>query len=197
MKRPAFTLVEILISAAIFATLTSIVFFNFSNQNRRFSLSQAAAQITTLLQQMLNNAQSGITFQGAVPKGYGITFTTGTSGQFQSYADLDPDGTGPQTANTVYSGSSEFLGTQLLPKYTALYCLSSGNQAYSRLDVLYGTPSGRMVARGYIGASTTPVTISAQVRVVVRDTRLLTCYQVTAVPGIGSLNRQSTTCTCP
>lgn len=200
MKRPAFTLIEILVSAAIMGTLTTIVFFNFSRQNQKQALADTIGTIGTELQHMTANAQSGILLNGAVPTQYGLHFDLfeldgSAKKSFITFGDLNPINS---TATLYDSGGGEVIQTFKFPKTVTMYCISNiAGQEYSRLDLGYGLPGGKFTAVGTLRAPATTVAVTTETRVTLRDSRTNACRRIILRPGVTTFSQQQlTSCSC-
>jgi prepilin-type N-terminal cleavage/methylation domain-containing protein len=195
MKRPAFTLVEIMISAGIMSVLTAIVFFNFSQQNIKQALTQSIGTITTELQHALANAQSGITLDATnePPVQFGVSFSALTS--FDSFGDVQAI-----TPNTrYYNGGTEKIQTFSFQKKVELYCLSTkGGVRYTNADIGYFLPSGKLSIMATAQGQSAPQSITDEFRITLRDTRSGNCQRVTLVAGVSTFSQKNlTSCSCP
>ncbi|MBI3572888.1 MAG: prepilin-type N-terminal cleavage/methylation domain-containing protein [Candidatus Kerfeldbacteria bacterium] len=112
-----FTLVEMLISIAIFALLTVVIFSNFAGEKDRSSTKRAAEQLQVDLQAMQNNAQSGVPDQSTgalVTKALPVNVTITT---LISYDNLVPTNPPPGSLSIAYStpnGTASIKGDDLM-----------------------------------------------------------------------------------
>lgn len=204
MKRPGFTLVEIMLSAGIMAVLTTIVFFNFSRQNQKQALTQAIGTIGTEVQHMTANSQSGIlmtTVTPAVtPAQYGLRFELNDSfgaprKNFSTFGDFQPVAT---PAALYDNGGTEPLQTYTFQNHVAMYCLSSSTGTeYSRIDLGYALPGAKFTAVGNVKNTATIAAITSEIRITLRDDRTNECQRIRLVPGVTTFSQQKlATCTC-
>lgn len=198
MKRRGFTLIEILVSTAIFAVITTIVFIDFASQSNRTALNLAVQQLNTDLQDMLNNSQAGVVFDaiGKPPLGYGISFTldTVTPANNTSYTEFADKGVGdPLVADKQYTDSSELLLTKNLPPKTMVNRISDATLTYSRVDLTYSLPGSRLAAYGISGVQPMAQIITP-IHIQLKNARLNTCQELVLVPGQPTITIQNITC---
>ena len=92
-SKRGFTLVELLVSMAIFIVLVSVTLVNMRAGETSKTLRYAAQEFTSQLERMRNFSQTGATSGGMVPRGgYGISFAYGSDAtvSYTAFADKDP-----------------------------------------------------------------------------------------------------------
>jgi len=99
-----FTFIELVIVLSIFAILTGITMFNFTDFNSNVSLRNLVHEVAMQINQAQNEAISGrynsAGFVGDEAPSYGVYFNIATPNQFIYFADLNKDG--------IYNNSSVF-----------------------------------------------------------------------------------------
>jgi len=94
--KPAFTLIEMVISISIITIVTALFIVNYHSANKRTDLTMAAQNLVSDLHLAQNNAlglvKYGLGSSAAVPPGgWGISFATSTN-SYTLFADLDAPG---------------------------------------------------------------------------------------------------------
>lgn len=189
-RRPSFTLIEIMVSVAIFAILTSIVFASLAQEKSRAAIKQAADQFAVDLQDMQNRAQSGIITSGVTAAGYGLLFTYPPGNSYQTFVDATG---GTYTADLYDSGASPdpTLLTRTLSSNIRIIKLTDSTNipSYNRADVVFHVPNATVSLLGNISTSLTNLTIK------LKNIQLNVCYAVSIQKTGGTVTkRQLSTC---
>lgn len=85
------TIMELVVSIAIFMMLTLVVVVNTRSDSTGAILDEAAAMLASDLRKIQNNAMTGLTQDKLFPAGYGFFFDTATPTQYLLFADMDGD----------------------------------------------------------------------------------------------------------
>lgn len=188
-KHSGFTLIELIISIAIITIISSVLFINFANQNRRTAVRQAANQIALDLQKMYSDAQAGKLQAGSTVRGYGLSFETTQTSYNRFFDSLAlPDGDG------YFTNSSELIASRSLPlspdiEISAIQEMltAGGSIARTRADLLYGVPGASVTVRT---GNPMPLSITTnRIIITVRHTTLTTLFDcVSVTPSIGAVN---------
>lgn len=187
--RRGFTLIEIMISTAIFAILTTIVFFDFASQSARSALPLAVEQLNTDFQDMLNNSQAGVIFDSIsdTPKGYGLSITLdavtpANNTSYTTFADLKVGAT--EVGNGQFDGAAELIQSRTLPPRVIISQISiDPTVLYDRTDFTYSLPGSRLAVSGIPRGQASMVSITQQVHIVLKNVRNSTCSQMDLQPG--------------
>lgn len=196
-KRPAFTIVELLVSMAIIGILTA-VFISGLNQQRFVSLARRTAEkISTDIQAMQNSALSGQAITGVRPNGYGAYFNLATKGVYRTFGD----GT-PIDNKLTLSPPDYLIQTVTLDKTMTVSKLeisgkdSGGVQVTDaltgQLNIVYSVPGGT-VSTVAIPAPSRAVPPYAQAAITVKNSKQNVCYAVTVDLATGTVSARSTT----
>jgi prepilin-type N-terminal cleavage/methylation domain-containing protein len=184
-NRRGFTLIELIISVAIITLLSAVLFINFSNQNRRASVRQAATQIALDLQKMYSKAQAGLEQGGATQLGYGLSLQT-TQGSYSQFFDTTA------AADSVYTDATELLQFRNLPANIVISSIQLKPRVgptvnVSRADVLYKVPGATLSAKA--GNPTPLSTTTSRIIITVQHATLTSLSQCVAItPAIGAVN---------
>lgn len=180
-----FTLIEILISIAIFAILTAIIFFNFANEKNRTAIKSAANQIGVDVQAMQTNALGGVVTSGVAQGGYGAHFDVGYYDRYILFAD--------GLSGTPYeydAGADQVVATQQWAESTKvrIASLSGDGDAFSKADVTFAVPSGKAIitAEKLGGSTVTPTSLD----IFLHQSSLNVCYSLTIRSNVGTINKR-------
>lgn len=184
-SRTGFTLIEILISIAIFAILTAIIFFNFANEKKRTAIKSAADQIGVDVQAMQTNALGGVVTGGSAQGGYGVHFDVDRYDQYILFAD------GLSGTPYVYdAGIDQVVTTQQWAASTGVRIgsLASDTAAARTADVTFVAPSGKAIitAKDMAGNPLTPTSLI----IFLNQSSLNVCYSLTVRSNVGTINRR-------
>ncbi len=103
-----YTLVELLMVAAIVSVMSVIAFANYGENRKNVVLRQAAQQLVLDLRQVQNMAMNVTLIGGGIPSGgFGVHFNASPSSSYILYADTDN--------NKIYTGISEKFPTSTSP----------------------------------------------------------------------------------
>lgn len=86
----AFTIIELLISIAIMATITALGVATFTNYNEEKQLKSASAQLAAKIGELRLRAFAGQRVESAVPKIFGVQ-VEGDMASYSLFADFDGD----------------------------------------------------------------------------------------------------------
>ena len=208
------TLIELLVSIAIFAVLTTIIFTSLSQEKNRSAIKQAASQLQVDLQDMQNKSQSGVTAPdtscsggannriicsapgdcpgGACvdqpPYGYGIDFNiNGVS--YLEFADM------PGMAINLYDAGNDIglytrsLGPNIVIAKMSFTGTSPPSNTTTRLDPVFAGTKGDALLRVNGGYGDTAT-------IVLKHTKLNLCYAVSIQKAGGTVTKRSLV-TCP
>lgn len=120
-----FTLLELLISAAIIVVLSAMVLANTGGGTAQYSVENASAQVALELRKAEALANASTQFQGKLPTGYGVHFEVGKNPVL--FVELDTD--------YLYT-PGEAYETLALPLGVAVQSLSGGQG----LDIFFLPP---------------------------------------------------------
>ena len=161
-NKKAFTIIELLVSAAIIITITLLVVFNLKGINQKSTLEFEAEKLSSLLRRAHINTLIGLTDAGIRPPGgYGVQITQCAAGScsYILFADkcADPcvldyqyDG-GPPVGVDVLIQQLEILGDNVFVSLV---------QPVGPLNIVFAPPSGQV----YINGATTPVSATTTLR---------------------------------
>ena len=191
-KHPGFTLIEVMISTAIFAILTTMIIVNFMRRSDEDAVKQSTNQIVLDLQQMMTAAQSGQKYLGASIGGYGVYINNyGTNlNSYIKYADIDSNGT--------WTGTNETIAIRkLLPSQSPLVRFigfSTTFSSYFFLNVGYAVPGAGITLKGKLLEGNPWSAITDPVIIKLKHTKksLYSCIQITPI-GVGVVTK----ITCP
>ncbi len=183
--RPAFTLLELMVTIAITGFLTTILFSTFSLEKNRNFIKSSVRTLQNDFQAMQTNAQSGVLTGAVVPAGYGVYVpnagTTGTLGTtYIIFADTDNSGT--RNSNTL-----EDIRTVTFTTASGVR-ISKISGAYTQLDTVYSTPNGTALITGL----TIPVHPTSAT-LYLKRTKPDVCYAVTITAGVGTISQKKLT----
>jgi prepilin-type N-terminal cleavage/methylation domain-containing protein len=142
--RPAFTLIEMVVSISIITIMAALFIVNYRSANKRTDLTMAAQNLVADLHLAQNNALGLVKYNNAVPPdGWGISFATSTN-SYTLFADLDKPGDpdylkyDPITEGIVNYGAR----TTYLPAEISIDGLdtSGGSQPNNRVNVTFLPP---------------------------------------------------------
>lgn len=179
-----FTLLEILISTAIFAFLTAIVYVGFNQERDRSSVQRAAEQLQVDIQQMQNNAMSGIVLPtGDTASAYGIHIDrTSPYTNYTLYAVKKVDGTNVELKQTSVAA----MGDNIIARID-----TTPPSVVDSLDLAFAVPTGAVTAT--IVPAVTPPPSNVSIRL--KNTKLNICYAVDVHPAVGTvIQRQFKSC---
>lgn len=202
-RRPAFTLLELMITTVIMGILVAIIFGNYSRERPRADLKAAIQRLQDDLKSMQSKAQGGVLTSGVKRFGYGVYFN-------KSYTVPSP----PNPANTFgYPTYADGLNPGIpqsegyhenteppdfdifkrpFPKdIRILHIYDAGATEYTRADAVYTVPNGRMTINAFPG----PVQLTT-LRIILKHYRINQCYMVTIVAPIGTVSTRQLTTSC-
>ncbi len=82
-----FTLTELLVVLAIIGVISTMVFANYRQGEKQFSLQRSSFAVGQNIRNAQNMAMGAVTVGGSVPTGYGIYFDISNPGQYVVFAD--------------------------------------------------------------------------------------------------------------
>jgi prepilin-type N-terminal cleavage/methylation domain-containing protein len=101
-----FTLIEMLVSLAIFVIVTGLVVGRYSNYNSGILLTNLAYEVALSVRQSQNNALNVREYNGPLGAtfnaGYGVHFDMADSKMYRLFADMPTDTNNPSTGNRHY-----------------------------------------------------------------------------------------------
>lgn len=189
-SRPAFTLIELLISIAIVGILSAMMFNNFAKEKDRNAIKGIVHKLQTDLQGIQTNAQSGVQTTGATSLlGYGIAIPTGGA-TYRVFAEQNNSGRYDVVDPADISLRVVTLPTGVTVSKITGIPASTTVTTYTGLDVLYKTPNGTATITnpGY-GALSSAV-------IYIKSTKLNLCYAITVTAGVGTISQKQLSASC-
>ncbi len=161
-SQKGFTLIDLIVSMAIFSVLTGAVIVNFRAGSRNDSVRRGAQIIASTLREAQTMTLSGTELSdGSFPTGgYGVRVSTDNTNALIVFADSDDSGT--------YTDATEDVRTVTLPQEVTF---SIG----STLDVLFSAPDASIFFNGAISSDTEEITVQA---VAADITQTVTIYRL-------------------
>lgn len=192
--RRGFTLLELLISAAIIAIITTVMFGDYVKKNQAAAVRQGANQIVTDMQKMYTYAQAGHQEAGYKTTGYGLSVRQ-TITYYFTFFDRDDE---IYPRDYIYSDGTELLANRKLPADTRVQNITIYDPNYnngvpyttSRIDLMYQIPGATLTANRWAGPTATTARMVIKVQHTKR-TSLVSCVSVTPILGVVNL------VTCP
>ena len=194
-----------MITVAIFAFLTVIIFSSFANDRSRSAAKQAASQMQVDIQAAQNSAQSGLLYNGSpvnvLPSAYGVEVRTGTS--YTLFADGTFVPGSSSQANFMYDSTGtngEILRTKNLAtnlqivqlKFTDAICTSTPAKCTdTKAAITFSIPT-----TSHLFIKDTSGTQRDAVDIVIKQTKLNLCYLVSVKASTATINRRQLTA-CP
>lgn len=226
-RQSGVTIIELLVSVAIFAIITGVVLIGFVGSGKHNQLRLAADALANDLRRLQSSAIGGEEINGAVPAGFGISFDfTGatTNRQYSLFGDTMTYVSGVncspganQRNDTFLSGATclsepkfanspvQFPGTIILEKmYIGGTLIDSNNQR--RADITFKTPEAIVHAHyGSSFSSHDPATAfylptpatNQTVIMCLKHTQLNLYRKVTLLGATGQITIGNATPTCP
>lgn len=146
------TMIELLVSIAIFAIVTAVVLVGFVGSRKHGELRLAADQLVNDLRRLQTAAIAGQAVGGSVPKGFGLTIDFTNARQYHLFADTmtrggSDCGAGANQRNDIFLGGTCAAEPQVqaavaLPGAVRIDKLYIGSLAITtgRTDVAFTTP---------------------------------------------------------
>lgn len=142
-----FTLAELLVVIGIIALISTVVFANYRQGEKHFSLQRASYALVQDIRSAQNMAMGARTVAGVVPEGYGIYFNTSTPTQYKIFAD-NGDG--------LYGGGDTDVTTLQFESGIAITSLSTGGT----LSVVFFPPDPSVLISGNELITSASITIN-------------------------------------
>lgn len=157
-----FTLVELLVVISIIAVISAIVFANYRQGEKQFSLQRSAYKLTQDIRRAQNMAMASREVGGAVPEGYGIYLNTTNPTQYILFADEGNGlyGSGDTDVETLgLEAGISITGLSPASPLTIVFyppdptVLISGNTEINSASITlnYGGGSGKTVSVNKVG----------------------------------------------
>lgn len=184
IKAPGFTLVELLISIAIFLLITAMVLVSFRSGQYRDELAGAAQVIQASLREMQTATFSGSailcssTLQPVEPVGgYGVHFQPGA--QPIAFADCGDPGNSYAATYRYKAASDPLIKTVQLPNSSRTNLTALSPSDAGGLDIMFSKTAEAPVVNGNQNYSGSNLTITLQHTV----TNSLVCVEVNPITG--------------
>jgi prepilin-type N-terminal cleavage/methylation domain-containing protein len=142
-----FTLVELLVVIGIIAVISAIVFANYRQGERQFSLQRSSYSLVQDIRSAQNMAMGARSVGGTVPEGYGVYFNSSLPDQYILFAD-NGDG--------LYGAGDTDIDTLYLETGITITNLSTGGT----LTVVFSPPDPRVSISGNEGITSASITIN-------------------------------------
>ncbi len=145
-KQYGFTLVELIVSIAIIAVLTTMAINNFRGSNEKNILDNEAERVASVIRQMHINSLIGQTVNGERPRSFGFNLQTcvysGTPTIFCHYtafADNEANG----TVDYKYDSGDDILQTiTTFDKNIEFTAINVGGSSLDELNIIFIPPQG-------------------------------------------------------
>ncbi|KKW36713.1 MAG: hypothetical protein UY81_C0016G0008 [Candidatus Giovannonibacteria bacterium GW2011_GWA2_53_7] len=217
-----FTLVELMISIAIFGFITGIMVWNFSNVRQADTLRKSAERLAADLQLVQNMAMTGRTIENGVPiGGYGVHFNRTTNNTIyylfadrESFDNLTQTCPGsPPIRNERYDfqiiapagcpgshctcdGTNDDLEVPdspvALPEAVVIDSITVSSAAQSIVDIAFQPP--KPIPYVGFGEITQDSQIGRTVQIILKHTNTNKCRRVTVVGASGQISVASLPC---
>jgi len=159
LRKRGFTLIEVLIVVAITVLLSGLVFANYKDSQKRYSLAQAIQKLASEIRRVQNMAISGKEIAGVCEGdvgqpcyGYGVKVEEGEDDSYKIYADWNDD--------HVFKGSDDKVAeTIYLPSVIRIQSVSPDDE----LNIFFKPPDPITYINGDSGASALPGEIVLEV----------------------------------
>lgn len=139
-------MIELLVSIAVFAIITAIVLIGFVSSRKYNDLRLAADGLENNLRRMQSSAIAGQEINGAVPKGFGVSFdflTAGGNSRYTLFADTESYSNTGCVTTQQNQRNDRILGGP---------CADTTNKDPEFSDSPIQLPSGVVIDTVYIGA---------------------------------------------
>lgn len=140
-----FSVVEMLITAAIIGIITALVTFKYGSFNNLILLKNQAYQIALELREMQSRSISAIGYNEDFRRPYGLYFSTSARGQYIVFVDMDDAG---ESGYGYYNPGEELETRKMDSRFNINRLCSGSNCGLSALSITFQRPNFDAIMNG-------------------------------------------------